>query len=68
MGTKGIEIVGMDVNMLVALLNQAFSDEYKIVGFAETNPNSIKYKKALRITLSQGLFGFVVVEERELID
>jgi len=28
MGTKGIEIVGMDVNHLIGLLNKAFSDEW----------------------------------------
>ncbi len=28
MGTKGIEIVGMDVNVLLELLNRAFSDEW----------------------------------------
>jgi len=27
-GTKGIEIVGMDVNVLLELLNKAFSDEW----------------------------------------
>jgi bacterioferritin len=28
MGTKGIEIVGMDVQQLIALLNRAFADEW----------------------------------------
>lgn len=28
MGTKGIEIVGMDVNELIKLLNKAFADEW----------------------------------------
>ena len=28
MGTKGIEIVGMDVNHLIELLNKAYSDEW----------------------------------------
>lgn len=28
MGTKGIEIVGMDVNQLVAVLNKAYADEW----------------------------------------
>ncbi len=28
MGTKGIEIVGMDVNSLIELLNKAYSDEW----------------------------------------
>lgn len=28
MGTKGIEIVGMDVQQLIALLNKAFADEW----------------------------------------
>jgi len=28
MGTRGIEIVGMDVNELIATLNRAFSDEW----------------------------------------
>jgi len=33
MGTKGIEIVGMDVQQLLYLLNKAFADEW----FAITN-------------------------------
>jgi len=28
MGTKGIEIVGMDVRELLGLLNRAFADEW----------------------------------------
>ncbi|HEY7715948.1 MAG TPA: ferritin, partial [Candidatus Binatia bacterium] len=28
MGTKGIEIVGMDVQQLLKLLNMAFADEW----------------------------------------
>jgi len=28
MGTKGIEIVGMDVQQLLSLLNKAFADEW----------------------------------------
>jgi bacterioferritin len=28
MGTKGREIVGMDVDKLIVLLNKAFSDEW----------------------------------------
>ena len=28
MGTKGIEIVGMDVQQLIDLLNKAFADEW----------------------------------------
>ena len=54
--------------MGVVLENNIFAKEKRIVGFPDENPNVIKHKKILRLTLNKGLFGFVVVRSRDLID
>ena len=52
----------------VILDNHLFSKEPRIVEFQNINPNSIKHKGILRLTLSKGLFGFEVVKYRKIID
>jgi hypothetical protein len=54
--------------MGVVLENNTYANEERIVEFSDRNPNSVKYKSFLRLTLNKGIFGFEVVSERELIN
>ena len=51
----------------VVLENNAHSNEHRIVEFKDKTITEIKRHKAIRITMSKGLFGFDVINNRKLI-
>ena len=55
-------------SMVVVLESKIFSEEQRIVESSNKSPIKINGKNTLRLTLSKGLFGFDVVEGRELIN
>ena len=52
----------------VILENNIFSDERKIVELTNISTSEILEKKFLKITLSEGIFGYKVIKEKVLID
>tara|TARA_B100000809_G_C15137682_1_gene531440 strand:- start:1485 stop:2036 length:552 start_codon:yes stop_codon:yes gene_type:complete len=55
-------------SMVVVLENKIFSEEQRIVESSNKSAIKINGKNALRLTLSKGLFGLDVVNDRELVN
>ncbi len=51
----------------VVLENNIYSDERKIVELADFNPTEFTGKPIFRVTLSDGLFGYQVINEKKLV-
>lgn len=54
--------------MVVVLENKIFSEEQRILKLSNKSLIKIEGKNALKLTLSKGLFGLDVVNDRELVD
>lgn len=54
-------------SMGVVLENNFFSGERKIVELTDVSPNDLVEKKFLKLTISEGIFGYDVIKEKILI-
>ena len=52
----------------VVLEENMFSKERKIVELTRVSPNEVFSKQFLKVTIAEGLFGYQVIKEKELVN